>query len=207
MTVKESTLCHTYMKKYSISPLTVMIVAAFIVIDGSWFSLYTAACALWHELAHIAAVKIAGGALRSFSVRRFGMGIKTDALSYRAEAGVALAGPLASLLAAGVFMVTARCFCFNETTVFLFFSNLALFCLNILPIFPLDGGRALRAILLSRISYGRAMAVSKAISVIFLLPLCTLSVIILVKTGYNLSLLIICIYLAVLLTGAVKNEN
>ena len=47
----------------------------------------------------------------------------------------------------------------------------------------------------------RAALATKIISFIFLLPLSVFSVIILVKTGYNLSLMIICIYLAILLIG------
>ena len=47
----------------------------------------------------------------------------------------------------------------------------------------------------------KAGRLTKIISVIFLLPLAVFSVIILIRTGYNLSLMLICIYLAILLIG------
>lgn len=100
------------MKKYRISPLTLMLMAAFIVIDGSWFALYAVLCALWHESFHIIALKILGGSTRSVTVSQYGIGLKTTQLSYRHEAAVALAGPLASF-AAFVFLRRLHDFLFS----------------------------------------------------------------------------------------------
>lgn len=178
-----------------------MLMAAFIIIDGTWFALFAVLSALWHELWHIIVVHLLGGGTRSLTLNGYGISLKTDQLSYRQEAIVALAGPLSSLFAFFAFAVTAHFFIFTENTVFLTFSNLAVFAVNILPIYPLDGGRALHCFLCMRLNITNAGTVTKIISVIFLLPMAAFSVIILIRTGYNLSLIIICIYLAILLIG------
>ena len=189
------------MKKYRISPLTLMLMAAFIVIDGSWFALYAVLCALWHQSFHIIALKILGGSTRSVTVSQYGIGLKTTQLSYKHEAAVALAGPLASLAAFVFFAALARFFIFSEVTVFLTISNLAVFAVNVLPVYPLDGGRAMHCFFCMKFDMQKAGRLTKIISVIFLLPLAVFSVIILIRTGYNLSLMLICIYLAILLIG------
>ena len=191
----------TFMKKYRISPLTLMLMAAFIVIDGTWFALYAVLCALWHEAWHLITLRLVGGYAREVSVRQYGISLETAGLGYKQEAAVALAGPAASLAAFLFFAVVSRYFLFSETTVFLAASNLAVLAVNILPVYPLDGGRALHCLLCMKYEPARAALATKIISFIFLLPLSVFSVIILVRTGYNLSLIIICIYLAILLIG------
>lgn len=192
---------HISMKKYRISPLMLMLMAAFIVIDGTWFALYAVLCALWHECWHIIVLRIMGAGSCAVSFRQYGISLKTGVLSYSREAAAALAGPAASLAAAVVFAAVSRYAAFTETTVFLTFSNFALFAVNILPVYPLDGGRALHCLLCLKLNIAAAVRVTRIISVIFLLPLAVFSVIILIRTGYNLSLVIICIYLAILLIG------
>ena len=189
------------MKKYRISPLMLMLMAAFIIIDGTWFALFAVMCALWHEIWHMIILHILGGNTQSVSFSQYGIGLKTNVLSYRQEAAVALAGPAASLALTVVFAVIARYFVFTEITVFIAFSNFALFLVNILPVYPLDGGRALHCFLCMHLNIPNAIRLTRIISVIFLLPITVFSAIILIRTGYNLSLMIICIYLAILLIG------
>ncbi len=173
-----------------------MIALSFVLIDGSWFAVYSLGCALWHELFHIIALK--GDFL--LSQKTHGIAIKTGMLSYKKEILVTLAGPFASFLAFLVFYIIYA-FLKSETVFFLYASNLVLFLINLLPIYPLDGARALLALLSLKLERQTAVRISRIISFIFLLPLCFLSVIILLKTGYNLSLLIICVFLLTLSIG------
>ena len=108
---------------------------------------------------------------------------------------------MASLVAFFIFLPFAFK---NEYTMFCTFSNLIIFIINILPVFPLDGGSALYFFMCQKTLPSAASKITKCITVIFLLPLFVLSVIILIKTGYNLSLMLICLYLFVLSLG-VKN--
>ena len=192
------------MKKYSISPPLIFMMAAFILIDGTFLSLYTVAFALLHELAHILTILFFNNRMFSFQGKAVGFSITTNALGYKQEAIVCLAGPLFSLFC---FLLFAALSYFNhmpKQLVFIAACNLSLFLINILPLYPLDGGRALLCLLSLKFQQHRAYIITKIISYIFLLPLCILSVIILVETGYNLSLIIICIYLLLLLLGVIN---
>ena len=190
-----------FMKKYSVSLLTVILVFSFVLIDGSMLSLYAVGFSVLHEFAHIAALLLVGGRVGSLYAKGFGIALKTAPLSYTQELVTALSGPALSLFLFLIFLP----FCTRgESLFFCCFCNLSIFFVNILPIYPLDGGRALYCLLCTKVFYRTACVITRVISCIFLLPLCIISVIILVRTGYNLSLLIICIYLGVLALG-VKN--
>lgn len=192
------------MKKYSISPPLILIMAAFIVIDGTLLSFYTVIFALLHELAHILTILFFKNRMFSFKGKALGFSITTNALGYKQEAAVCLAGPLFSLFCFVLFAVLSYFNHMPRQLVFIAACNLSLFLINILPLYPLDGGRALFCLLSLKFQQHRAYIIIKIISYIFLLPLCILSVIILVETGYNLSLIIICIYLLLLLLGVIN---
>ncbi len=94
--------------------------------------------ALIHELWHIAAIGACGIQLYSVSIGAFGARLHTAPMTNRQELLCALAGPLGALtmlLFCRPLPVTA--FCCIVQSVF-----------NLLPLYPADGGRALRCFLL-----------------------------------------------------------
>jgi Zn-dependent protease len=121
-------------------------VAASIAALGSILSI------LIHEVAHIFAAREVGGQVLAIEPAMFGA-LSDDAYlpqTPQAEAWVAGAGPLASLLLTGVF--TALWYWgFPDdslaagTAGFLALVNLVIFAGNAMPGFPLDGGRIFRA--------------------------------------------------------------
>lgn len=85
-------------------------------------------CAL-HELSHLAALIIVGGKADMLKFSFYGLALRyTSKLSKKCEIIVLVSGPLANLILYLIF--------YDEL-------NLILFFLNILPIYPLDGGRIL----------------------------------------------------------------
>lgn len=124
-----------------------------------------------HEAGHLAALLIAGGRPRLLLFSVFGAGLKYDSpLPAAGEAFVILAGPAVNLL--------------------LFFAagdelNLFLAVLNLIPVFPLDGGRLLKLAAPKAYAY---------VSFAFLALMTAFSVYLLTRHGV-FTLLIICIYL------------
>jgi len=189
------------MKKYSVSPLTFIIIFSFIIIDGTLYSLLAVVFSFLHEAGHIIALKLCGGQVSALKMHTRGIGLDTTVLSYKNELVVSLSGPFMSFV---LFLCFLPFFAKSPLCLFCCFSNLIIFTLNILPIYPLDGGRVLFCILCKKAELPTAVKIIKAVSFLFLLPLFILSVIILIETGYNLSLLIISVYLLFIASG-VKN--
>ena len=94
-----------------------------------------------HELGHLLALRSYGVAVTGLSITALGCVLQTRPMSWRSEALCAAAGPGASLLAA---LILA------QLQPKLALVSLALGLFNLLPLWPLDGGRILRSLLLRR---------------------------------------------------------
>lgn len=106
-----------------------------------------------HELAHSFVSQAFGLPVRDITLFLFGGAaqLAEEPKSARTELLVALAGPAASLIAAGLFgalgwVSAARSDFLHTSFVWLAWVNLGLTLFNLLPGLPLDGGRALRAV-------------------------------------------------------------
>lgn len=108
-------------------------------------------CILLHELAHSAVARATGLQVRGITLFFFGgiSRLTEEPRRPRDEFLMALAGPAASLVLGGVFFGLQRLFpddsVFAGLTGWLGFINISLAVFNLLPGFPLDGGRVFRA--------------------------------------------------------------
>jgi Zn-dependent protease/CBS domain-containing protein len=114
---------------------------------------------LVHELSHAALARRAGVDVESITLWLFGgvARLRGEAASPRQEAGIAVAGPVASLaLGVGVLVAAALlpagglAGAIGAGVAWLAAMNLMLGVFNLLPALPLDGGRLLRAYLWQR---------------------------------------------------------
>jgi len=113
---------------------------------------------LLHELAHSVVAKTRG--LRVRAITLFALGgvsqIESEAQDAKSEFWIAIAGPLTSILLGSAFLLLSRAAGWVPrsepatpvvaVSLWLGYINLALAGFNMIPGFPLDGGRVLRAV-------------------------------------------------------------
>ncbi len=187
--------------RLEISPAIFILFLIFTFIDGVIYILIIYLCAALHEVAHIFAAKLCGCEIEKLRILAIGADIQLkniNTISYKKEFFIAISGPIINL----ILVVIAICIqiIFGISSFFQLFAlcNAILFFINILPIMPLDGGRALYSLLLLKVNIVKATYISDFVSLITVIPILALGLYILYITGYNFSLLLISIYLLVL---------
>ena len=110
------------------------------------------ASVLAHELSHAIVARRLGLKVQGITLFIFGgaTSIESDSRSPRDEALIALAGPISSLVIGGVLVGGAALIDAREPRLLLAwlgFINVVLGAFNLVPGYPMDGGRVLRAIL------------------------------------------------------------
>ena len=115
---------------------------------------------LWHELSHAVTAITLGYRVREIELLPFGGVARIERLGEAGAASelvMAAAGPAASLvMAAAIYFAMPYFPEWMEELNFYFTVNMTLALFNLLPALPLDGGRMARALLTSRLGYGKA---------------------------------------------------
>ena len=118
-----------------------VLLAAWFVLANGWEPLATVlGAAAVHELGHWAVLRALGAEVTGFRLNVLGAVLETDSrrLSYGGELAAVLAGPAGNLLAALVLTALGK-----GRWPAAVGANLVLCAFNLLPVRPLDGGRAL----------------------------------------------------------------
>lgn len=187
-------------KKVSVNPLFFVILAFFVIMDGTLFMVLILSAALIHEGAHILSFVLFKAEIKELRFQPFGIQIilsKDINLGYIKETVCALAGPFVNLALALILVIFGVIFDVPQGYGFFLVCNIALFALNIMPIMPLDGGRALHALLLKKTDIMKAERISFIVSIVLTIPLLALGIYILKVTEYNFSLILISFYLLI----------
>ena len=121
-----------------------------------------------HELMHYLTARILGFSGFDIEILPIGAVLKVkdlDEASPKEDLIISLSGPLSNLLLAVIFYVLF--ILFNRPYLHLIYnSNLAIGIFNLIPAFPLDGGRVLRDILSIKTIYRKANEISIRVSMI-----------------------------------------
>ncbi len=159
------------------------------------FAVYTVTAVI-HELGHSLVASKSGYRLNRIVLMPFGAVVKgnIDGLKFSDEVKIALAGPLINLTVGFFFLalwwIVPEIYAFTDLCVQ---ANFATALVNLLPAFPLDGGRVLSAMLSIKLGSGKAFKISKALGITFGLSLFGLFVLSVFYTA-NLSLLIFSLF-------------
>lgn len=131
---------------------------------GAFLSLLAATTI--HEIGHILCITYMGAGVTSLTLRFGGAVMDTTPLTYGQEVVCSLGGPLASLLL----------LLFRQRFPWLGFWGAVQGLYNLLPVYPLDGGRALRGLLGSRLTLEQVVFRSRCVSGFVLVLLLGLSI-------------------------------
>lgn len=127
-------------RRISVSP-GFCLLAAWFALDNGWGLLWTVlGAAALHELGHCLALTLLGAPISGLRIGLFGAELTAQRreLSYPGELAAVLAGPGANLLCAALLTAAGG----TRWSVFTG-ASLVLCAFNLLPVRPLDGGRAL----------------------------------------------------------------
>ena len=178
--------------------------------------LLSALVAIQHECAHAFASAKLGYKLNRIVLMPYGAVIDGDlrGISFKDEIFVAICGPLCNLLTAAGFValwwLVPTMYAFTDTACY---SSLSIALVNLLPAYPLDGGRVLkctlaRAFLKKHPDEGlaekRAEKICRAVTLFFAGILLLLFFLLCMRKTINFSLLIFGIFL---LVGAFGNRD
>lgn len=126
------------MKRLEITPSFVALLCFLYYISETEVFLSFLILSLLHELGHLAAMVLFDVGVRHIRVGALGTVISTAPIPLQAEVLCSLAGPFVNLFCFWVL----RPFRLDAALI-----SLLLACYNLLPVYPLDGGRALRSVL------------------------------------------------------------
>jgi len=167
--------------------------------------------ALIHELAHIVAGVLYGLKPKTLRITPFGISIYFE--KYKKNGGsilerqkiiIALAGPVMNLCMAVIIMFLPSNLFIHISQANLIYSNFLLAIFNLLPIYPLDGGRIVKSVLkLKKFDKKQSMIFTERISFITLIILTVLSSVLILKI-HNLAIIMILTYLWFLVIQQIK---
>lgn len=164
----------------SFHPLFVLMCCGFIYFGFFGLLASYIICLMFHEFAHFLMANRLGYCLNKLKLMPHGVGISGNNVyfSYKDEIKIAIVGPLSNfvfvLLLLALWWLVPQSYTY---TYDLYVANLVIGVVNLLPIYPLDGGRVLLAILSQKLSRVRALNTIRIIGVVLSSILITLFVV------------------------------
>ncbi len=152
-----------------------------------------------HELGHIIAIKLCGGTIEKIDIKIFGAQIFVPELAlmpYKSEIIIAAAGPAAGILTSVCVMSAA--YVLNTQVLSYFIGiNFVISAVNLIPVYPLDGGRIAFSALRIFLPIRSANITFCLVSVIASQALLALCVVLTVNNALNPTIIIFAAYVAV----------
>ncbi len=176
-----------------------MAMLAFILImDSSYAAVFGILSAIIHELGHVIAIVLKDGKVKELKFGLVNVDMLNEAsfteLRAKDEFFILLSGSILNFACAFVFISVyflLRMSIFKVIAI----QNLFIGAVNLLPISSLDGGRILSIFISQKLDLELSEKILDITSFIFLVPLGVLGFMILIKSRYNFSLLILGLYL------------
>jgi len=166
-----------------VNVLTIALFVFCIIFNKADMLCVTYAVMILHELAHCLAAVCIGLKISHIDFYPFGVNLKLkNKLVY-------FSGPFCNILFALIAMIVYSCYP-NESVKFFYISNTMLFCMNMIPSVPLDGGILLKKIIAYRLGYNSANKIMTVISAVFSAMIMGLGIYVMYITKFNFSILL-----------------
>jgi len=156
--------------RIGLNPLFLLVIGLSILFGRVREALLFLSVLLSHDLAHVLVALGYGATPEAVEFLPFGSRLELSGLEGipEAEVPVALAGPLHNFLLLALGLLVGNWECVSGDLFDLFTAlNLAMALVNLLPVFPLDGGRIVRSYLAGRIGYVEATRRLSRFSLVF----------------------------------------
>ena len=152
-----------------ISPIMYVMALYFVAVGMAYEFCCSLAAVLLHECAHARVAKKLGYELNVIKLMPYGAALCGNAdIKPKHEALIAISGPLFNLIVAvgivAVWWIMPSAYMFTQAFCF---CNVYIGLFNLLPVYPMDGGRVLLGLLSSRVKRNRAYKILRVVSVIF----------------------------------------
>lgn len=189
---------------FEITFLFAALIAFVIAMNSPFNVLATILSSLLHEAGHLVMMYCSDNLPQCVRFEITGMNIKRQPsvkISTKHEVLIALGGPIANaiiLLSSCVLL----CFFQSKKLFTLACVNLILMTFNLLPVKRLDGGMALYFLLSKKFSPDFCGKILKITSVFFIILIYIWGVYVFISTNYNISALIIAIFLTLSMLGS-----
>ncbi|MBQ7948587.1 MAG: hypothetical protein IJ284_02385 [Clostridia bacterium] len=201
---------------FRIHPLFLLVGIWYAFTGELFLFLLSALVAIQHECAHAFASAKLGYKLNKIILMPFGAIIDGDlrGITLKDEIFVAVCGPLCNLLTAAFFValwwLVPTMYAFTDTACY---SSLAIALVNLLPAYPLDGGRILKCVLTRSFlknspkegaAERKAERICRILTLFFALLLLLFFILLCAHKTVNVTLLVFAVFLAV---GAFGNRD
>jgi stage IV sporulation protein FB len=172
--------------------LTIALVVFCIIFNKADMLCVTYAVMILHELAHCLAAVCIGLKISHIDFYPFGVNLKLKnklVYSLADEMILYFSGPFCNILFALIAMIVYSRYP-NGSVKFFYISNTMLFCMNMIPSVPLDGGILLKKIIAYRLGYNSANKIMTVISAVFSAMIMGLGIYVMYITKFNFSVLL-----------------
>ena len=155
------------------------------------------ATAVIHELGHSFVSASLGYRLNKITLMPFGAVVSgnIEGLNFRDQMKIAFAGPFINfaicLFFIALWWIYPECYAYTDIIVG---SNLSMALINLLPIYPLDGGRIVFCLLAQKVGYNKAFTICKVLGGAFAAVLSVGFIVCIVNGVFNFSLFFFALF-------------
>jgi len=185
-------------KKIKVHVICLFLLLLFASINFSVYMLILFSCIFIHETGHVIFIKLNRLKILSIEILPLGINIVTNNIrltAYKTDIIIALSGPCANIISAAVIFMIIKFNGYGSVLFFAFLTNILYAVINLFPVKSLDGGKTIEIILKIILPENISHIVFSCISAVFLGILSIFALFVLMVTGYNFTLILLCCYL------------